>query len=87
MLVLKITDIVRTSDLVYYIDEFDANAVYNILGDEKEGKIRFKIESTATGDKNIRVEMIDKIDYPTLQLQMELKQAINKLIGENKLPL
>lgn len=87
MVVQKITDIVRTSDVLFYIDEFQANAVYNILGNRKDGKIKFRVENTATGEKNISVQLIDKIDYPALQLQMELKRAINKLIGEDQLPV
>lgn len=87
MVVLDIKDVVRTSDVLYYMDEFQANAVYNILGDKKYGKIEFTVETTATGAKNIKVKMIDKVNYPALQLQIELKKIINKLISEDRLPL
>ncbi|MEL3908880.1 MAG: hypothetical protein P1P64_07740 [Treponemataceae bacterium] len=87
MVVLKITDIVRTTDLVFYMDEFEATATYNILGVEQKGRIKFRIENTATGQKHLSVQLLDEIDYPILRLQMELKQKISELIKANKLPL
>ncbi len=87
MIVSKITDIVRTSDLVYYMDEFQANAICNILGNEQQTKIEFRVENTATGKKHITVRLLDEIDYPTLPLQIELKKMINDLVVNEQLPL
>lgn len=87
MVIVKIQDIVRTSDYLYYMNEFSATAVYNILGSKQTGCISFKVENTATGKNNITVRFIDKVDYPVLQLQMEAKQLINELIETNALPL
>ena len=86
MVVLKITDVVRTSELVYYMDEFDAKAVCNLFGNEQTARIRFRIENTATGKKHLTVQLLDKVDYPLLQLQIELKQLIQELIDNDALP-
>ena len=87
MVVSQITDIVRTSELVYYMDEFNALVIYDILGNRTEGKIRFKIENTALGTKNIYITIIDQVDYPALPLKIELKKEIQKLIYDDALPL
>ena len=87
MVVSQIINIVRTSELVYYMDEFNATVIYDVLGSKQEGRITFRIENTALGTKNISVTIIDEIDYPALPLKMELKKAVQKLVDEDLLPL
>jgi len=55
-------------------------------GTEKDGKIEFIIEYKPTGETEIQVKMIDKLDYPVLQVMMDLKTAIRNLIKNGQLP-
>lgn len=86
MVVFEINNIKRLNDFLYYRQEFSADAVYSILGERKEGKIKFSIENTATGEQNIGVTLLDSVDYPVLQIMSELKQKIYSLMEENQLP-
>ncbi len=86
MIVSEIKDIVIKDSHIYYRQIFTAVAVYSILGTEKPGKIEFIVEHKPTGETEIQVKMIDKLDYPVLQVMMDLKNAIRKLIQNEQLP-
>ena len=72
MLVEDIIDIEKKNSLIYYREEFEATAVYNIL--EREQKQLF-------------VQLIDKPDYPVLPIRLALKEKIQHLIDSAALPL
>ncbi len=86
MIVNEIKDIEKKDTRVYYLETYIATAVYTFLGDEKTGKIEFSIEQKPTGELDLKIEFIDKIDYPILQTKMELRKHINNLIEKNLLP-
>ncbi|PIE99048.1 MAG: hypothetical protein CR988_00585 [Treponema sp.] len=87
MLISEIKNIERLNDFVYYRQNFAGVAVYNIAGMEKNAKIKFTIEESAVGEKNISVVLVDNIDWPVLQVMMEIKNIIKSLIKSNELPL
>ncbi len=86
MIVSKIQDISKKESKVYYLENFSATAVYSIMGEEKLGKIDFSIEHKPTGEMLVKVELIDKLDYPSLKVLMELKTQIRSLYQKNLLP-
>lgn len=86
MIVSEIKDIKKEDTHIYYRQKYTATAVYAILGTEKTGKIEFFVEYKPEGDCDIHVKMLDQIDYPVLQLTMDLKKAVRNLIDTNKLP-
>jgi len=55
VLVEDIIDIEKKNSLIYYREEFEATAVYNILGREQKGKIDFLIEVNPIGQKQLFV--------------------------------
>lgn len=86
MTVLEIKDIEKEDTHIYYRQKYMAKAVYSILGTEKTGKIEFLIEHKPSGETDIEVKMIDSMDYPVLQLMIDLKKAVRNLIETNQLP-
>ena len=86
MIVTEIKDIGKEDTHIYYRQKYTATAVYDILGTEKTGKIEFLVEYKPSGECDIQVKMIDQIDYPVLQLTIDLKKAVRTLIETNKLP-
>ncbi|AGT44684.1 hypothetical protein [Treponema pedis] len=86
MIVSEIKNIQTIDSHIYYRQIFTAIAVYTILGGEREGKIEFTIEYKPTGETEIQVKMIDKLDYPVLQVMIELKNAVRNLIKNEQLP-
>ncbi len=86
MIVSEIKNIETKDSHIYYRQIFSAIAVYSVLGTEKDGKIEFIIEYKPTGETEIQVKMIDKLDYPVLQVMMDLKTAIRNLIKNGQLP-
>ena len=87
MLVEDIIDIEKKNSLIYYREEFEATAVYNILEREQKGKIDFLIEVNPIGQKQLFVQLIDKQDYPVLPIRLALKEKIQHLIDSAALPL
>lgn len=87
MLVEDIIDIEKKNSLIYYREEFEATAVYNILEREQKGKISFLIEVNPVGQKQLFIQLIDKPDYPVLPIRLALKEKIQHLIASAALPL
>ncbi len=86
MIVSEIKDIQKKDTRIYYLEKYSAIVVYSILGEEKEGKIEFSVEQKPTGELVSKIESFDKIDYPILQVKMDLKASINYLIEQDLLP-
>jgi len=87
VIVEDIIDIEKKNSLIYYREEFEAIAVYDILGKEQKGKIRFLIEVDPVGRKQLFLQLIDKPDYPLLPVRLDLKEKIRHLIDSSALPL
>ena len=75
MIVEDIIDIEKKNSLIYYREEFQAVAVYNILGTEEKGKIQFLIEVDPIGRRQL------------LPIRLDLKEKINRLIDSSSLPI
>jgi hypothetical protein len=87
VIVEDIIDIEKKNSLIYYREEFEAIAIYNILGREQTGKINFLIEVNPIGQKHLFLQLIDKPDYPLLPIRIDLKEKIQHLIDSSTLPL
>ena len=86
MKIQTIKDIVRKDVPIYYRRLYTGVAVMELTQNIADYRIDFAIEHKPTGEKEITVSFIDKIDYPLLPLNKELKNFIDALDSNGDLP-
>lgn len=75
-----LAEIVKKDVPLHYRNEYSANAVFSTLdGKDLKKRIEFIVEMAPTGHKDIRVNIIDPIDYPLIPLLKTLKEQIREL--------
>ncbi|MCL2068085.1 MAG: hypothetical protein FWG99_11570 [Treponema sp.] len=71
---------------IYYRKLYTGVAVVELMDGLKENRIDFAIESKPTGQKEISVSFLEKLDYPIVPLVKELKQLIARMDDGGELP-
>ena len=87
MKISEIKDIVRKDVPIYYRRLYSGIAVLELLNKPVETPLDFQIEHKPTGQTEIAITLAQKIDYPLVPLQKELKKFIGDLDAEGKLPV
>jgi hypothetical protein len=83
---VAINNVIRKDSPIYYRHLYKGVAVVDIGGIRSEARIDFIVETNPLGARTTNVAVLDKIDYPVITLQRELKTAIENLDSKNKLP-
>ena len=83
---VAINNVIRRDSPIYYRHEYRGVAVVEFAGKKSETGIDFVVETNPFGGRSVNVTIKNKIDYPTVTLQRELKAAIEQLDLKNKLP-
>ncbi len=67
----------KKDTLIYYRHEYSGKASFALIGD-KRASVRFSstVEIQPTGERQVIVELLDKIDYPVLPIIKSLKDEI-----------
>ncbi|MBO4758642.1 MAG: hypothetical protein J5505_01140 [Spirochaetaceae bacterium] len=86
MEVLEIKNLYREETGLYYRRNFTGLAVIELPIKTIEVPLDFIIEMGPLGNKDFDIELKDKIDYPLLPVMKKLKEYIEKLETEGKLP-
>jgi len=86
MKIVAIKDMIRKDVPIYYRKLYTGVVVIDIAKGPVDYRIDFIIEYKPTGQKDIVVSFIDKVDYPLIPLNRELKQFINNLDTAGGLP-
>lgn len=86
MKVIHLKDLNKKDIPLHYRNEFSGRALLSGLGKEIERNIEFIIERMPTGQKEITVNLMEDIDYPLAPIIKNLKEHINQLDKEGKLP-
>ena len=86
MEVLEIKNLYREETGLYYRRNFTGLAVIELPIKTIEVPLDFIIEMGPMGNKEFDIELKDKIDYPLLPVIKKLKEYIEKLEAEGKLP-
>ena len=87
MKVTEIKNIVRKDVPIYYRRLYSGIAVMELINKPVEIPLDFQIEHKPTGQIEISVLLSEKVDYPLLPLQKELKKFIGDLDSGGKLPV
>jgi hypothetical protein len=86
MKILEVKDIVRKDVPIYYRRLYTCVAVIELINTSQDARIDFSIEHKPTGQKEILITLIDKVDYPLVPLNSALKKAIDDLDSSGALP-
>ena len=86
MKVVTIKDMIRKDVPIYYRKLYTGVAVIDMSKGPEDYRIDFIIEYKPTGQKEIIVTFLDKIDYPLIPLNRELKQYIDDMEAGGNLP-
>ena len=86
MKVITIKDMIRKDVPIYYRKLYTGVAVIETGASPVDYRIDFSIEYKPTGQKDINIIFIDKVDYPLVPVTRELKEYINALEANNGLP-
>jgi len=86
MKVKTIKDMIRKDVPIYYRKLYTGIAVIEFNDKPSDFRIDFSIEYKPTGQKEINISFIDKVDYPLVPVNRELKQYISELESANGLP-
>jgi hypothetical protein len=86
MKIIKIKDMIRKDVPIYYRKLFTGVVVIEVNKGPENFRIDFTIEYKPTGNKEISVTFIDKVDYPLIPLVKEVKDYINELDISGGLP-
>ena len=87
MKVIEIKSIVRKDVPIYYRRLYSGVAVLELLKKPVDVPLDFQIEHKPTGHTEISLFLSEKVDYPLIPLQKELKNYIGTLDSDGKLPL
>jgi len=86
MKVVVIRDMIRKDVPIYYRKLYTGVAVIETTKSNENYRIDFAIEYKPTGQKEISVSFIDKVDYPLVPMIKELKNYIDNLESAGGLP-
>ena len=86
MRVVEIKDMIRKEFPIYYRRFYSGIAVMELVNKPVECPLDFQIEHKPTGHTEIALTLSQKIDYPLVPLQRELKKFIGALDSDGKLP-
>ena len=86
MKIIEIKNIVRKDVPIYYRRLYTGIAVLELLNKAVEVALDFQIEHKPTGQTEISITSMQKVDYPLVPLQKELKKIIGELDSNGTLP-
>ena len=87
MKVMEINSILKEEGYIYYINRYKANAVIEIMTQRITFPISFSIEMNPLGLKTIDLDPLPReIDYPVIPLSKSIKEFINQMDKNGKLP-
>ena len=86
MKIVEMKNMVRKEFPIYYRRFYSGIAVMEMVNSNIEIPLEFQIEHKPTGHTEITLTLGNKVDYPLVPLQKELKKFINTLDTEGKLP-
>lgn len=86
MKVLEIKDITKKNIPLHYRNEFKGSAVFEYIPQkQEESPVEFTLEHSASGNIDISVKILKKINYPLLPAIASLKAHIRSLEKQGKL--
>jgi len=86
MKVIEIRNVSRKDVPIYYRRLYSGIVVLELINKVIDVPLDFQIEHKPTGHTEISITSMEKVDYPLVPLQKELKRFIGSLDSDGKLP-
>ena len=86
MRIVEIKNLTRKDLPIYYRRFYSGIAVTEMVNGNMEFPLDFHIEHKPTGNREISLHLSQKVDYPLIPLQKELKKYIGDLDSNGRLP-
>lgn len=87
MKVLELNSITKEDGYIYYIHHYKAKAKIEFLASVVEIPVSFTVEMNPLGMRSVDLDPLPKeIDYPVLPLSKSLKEFIDVMARDGKLP-
>ncbi|TFG83390.1 MAG: hypothetical protein E4H20_05640 [Spirochaetales bacterium] len=86
MKVIELVNLKRKETHLYYRKEFKADAVLQFMEQTSSTPVEFTLEHQPLGGVDVRIVMVDDLDYPLMPIVAELKRFILDLHGRGSLP-
>lgn len=86
MRIIELKNITREENFIYYRRNFEAVAEIEFGKKVIESAIKFLIETTPLGTKEISIFGLESFDYPLLPLKQAIIEYISEKDSEGKLP-
>jgi hypothetical protein len=87
MKILKVKDVARKDVPIYYRRFYTGLVAVELINKTVEARIDFSIEIKPTGFKEILITFLDKVDYPLVPLNKELKKVLDSMDSTGELPV
>lgn len=86
MRIVEILDVTRKDLPIFYRREYQGSAVIEMQHRAQAKKVEFVIEHQPSGKLDIKVRLLEDIDYPLLPVVATLKDFILDLDKRGRLP-
>lgn len=86
MRLIKLINIQRKETPIYYRKEYNAEAILEFLEKNLGIAIEFVVEHKPVGGVDVRVTLLDELDYPLLPVVNTIKNHILELQEQGSLP-
>ncbi|MFP4363933.1 MAG: hypothetical protein ACLFR1_08685 [Spirochaetia bacterium] len=87
MRILEMKNLTKKDLPLHYRKEFLGQAVFETMEKKKvEKRIEFSLEHSPTGKIDVKVKLLEDLDYPLVPALNRLKDYIYKLEQKGKLP-
>ena len=86
MKVLELINLKRKETHLYYRKEFKADAVLQFMQQTSSTPIEFTLEHKPMGGVEVRIVMVDELDYPLMPIVADLKRFILEMHDHGSLP-
>jgi DNA-directed RNA polymerase subunit L len=84
--ILELKDVARKDVPIYYRRLYTGTAVIELINKSQDVHVDFSIEHKPTGQKEILITLLDKVDYPLTPLNSALKKIIDEMDIAGGLP-
>ncbi len=86
MKVIDIANLKRKETPVYYRKEFKGDAIIEIMQETFNTPVEFVVEHKPIGGIDIRVTLVEDIDYPIIPIVSSIKNHIQQMHERGSLP-